>query len=45
MKATDFVVGGPIHVEIDDNKAKIKTPANKKVDCKIVRAEMLPATQ
>jgi hypothetical protein len=44
MNAADFVVGGSIHVEIDNNKAKIKTRENKKVDCKIVRAEMLPAT-
>ena len=43
MNATDFVVGSPIHIEIDGNKAKIKTPANKKVECEIVRAEMLPA--
>jgi hypothetical protein len=45
MKATDFVVGSPIHVEIDGNKAKLKTPANKKIECEIVRAEMLPATR
>jgi hypothetical protein len=45
MNATDFVVGGPIRYEIDNNKVKIQTPENKKVDCKIVRAEMLPATQ
>jgi hypothetical protein len=44
MNAADFVVGAPIHVEIDNNKAQIKTQSNKKVDCKIVRAEMLPAT-
>jgi hypothetical protein len=44
MDATDFVVGAKINYEIDKNKAKIKTPENKKVECKIVRAEMLPAT-
>jgi hypothetical protein len=45
MKATDFVVGSPIHLEIDGNKVKIKTPANKKVECEIVRAEVLPAAR
>jgi hypothetical protein len=44
MNATDFVVGGPIHYEIDNNKANIKTPQNKKVDCKIVRAAIISAT-
>jgi hypothetical protein len=44
MNATDFVVGGRINYEINNNKATIKTPENKKVDCKIVRAELLPAT-
>jgi hypothetical protein len=42
MNATDFVVGSPIHIELNGNKAKIKTPANKKIECEIVRAEMLP---
>ena len=45
MNATDFVVGSPIHVELDGNKAKIKTRDNKKVECEIVRAEMLPTTR
>jgi len=45
MNATDFVVGSPIHVEIDGNKAKLRTPANKKVECEIVRAEVLPTTR
>jgi hypothetical protein len=43
MNATDFVVGSPIHLEIDGNKAKIKTPANKKAECEIVRVQALPA--
>jgi hypothetical protein len=43
MNATDFVVGSPIHLELDGNKAKLKTPQNKQVECEIVRAEMLPA--
>ena len=43
MNATDFIIGSPIRVEINNNKAKVRTPANKKIDCEIVRAEMLPA--
>jgi hypothetical protein len=42
MNATDFVVGSDIEYQIDDNKATIKTPAGKKVDCKIVRVENTP---
>jgi hypothetical protein len=42
MNATDFVVGSAINYEINKNKAKIKTPENKQVDCKIVRVEMAP---
>jgi hypothetical protein len=45
MNATDFVVGSPIHLELDGNKAKIKNRDNKKVECEIVRAEMLPAAR
>jgi len=45
MNATEFVVGSPVHVEIDNNKAKVKTPANKKIECEIVRAEMLPTSR
>jgi hypothetical protein len=45
VNATHFVVGARINYEIDDDKVKIKTPENKKVECKIVRAELLPATQ
>src|ERR1700761_1844427 len=41
MNAADFVVGGPIRYEIDNNKANLKTPQNKRVDCKIVRAAIL----
>jgi hypothetical protein len=43
VNATDFVVGGQINYEIDNNKATIKTSQNKKVDCKIVRVEDLIA--
>src|ERR1700752_4495992 len=35
MNATDFVVGSSIHLELDGNKAKIKTRDNKKVECEI----------
>ena len=45
MKATDFVVGTRINYEIDNDKVKIKNPENEKVECKIVRAELLPATR
>jgi hypothetical protein len=44
MNATDFVVGAAIRYEIDNNKANIKTPQNKKVDCKIVRVGLISAT-
>lgn len=42
MNATDFIVGSSIHLELDGNKAKLKTTEGKKVECEIVRAEMLP---
>jgi gentisate 1,2-dioxygenase len=44
MNATDFVVGSAINYEINDNKAKLKTPQNKKVEYKIVRVEQMPGT-
>jgi hypothetical protein len=45
MNATDFVVGGKITYEIDNQKATIKTAENKEVQCKIVRvAQMSSAT-
>jgi hypothetical protein len=44
MNATDFVVGGPIQYEIDNQNAKIKTADNKQVDCKVVRVAIAPAT-
>ena len=43
IDATEFVVGSQINYEIDKNKAKIKTPQNKKLECKIVRVEKSPA--
>jgi hypothetical protein len=39
IDATEFVVGSQINYEIDKNKAKIKAPQNKKLECKIVRVE------
>jgi uncharacterized protein YcfJ len=45
MNATDFVVGTDVTYKIDGNKAKIKTPKNKEVECKIVRVEALPNQQ
>ena len=42
MNATDFVVGTTMRYEIDGDKAKIwSAPANKKVECKIVRVEAM----
>ena len=40
--ATDFVVGTEIRYQIDGNKAKIKTPQDKELQCKIVRVEAIP---
>jgi hypothetical protein len=37
MNATDFIVGHEMHYEINGKKVKIKTPENKKVECKVVR--------
>jgi uncharacterized protein YcfJ len=45
MDATEFVVGTDVTYKIDGNKAKIKTPQNKEVGCKIVRVEALPNLQ
>jgi hypothetical protein len=39
MNATDFVVGSAVNYVIDANKATIKTPQGKQVQCKIVRVE------
>jgi hypothetical protein len=40
--ATEFVVGTDMKYQIDGNKAKIKTPRNKELQCKIVRVEAVP---
>jgi hypothetical protein len=37
VKATDLVVGGDVSYEIKGDKGKIKTAANKKFECTIVR--------
>jgi hypothetical protein len=41
MKATDFVVGTEVKYKVDNNKAKIKSPDGKEIQCKIVRVEAL----
>lgn len=40
--ATDFVVGTEMKYQIDGNKAKIKSPQDKELQCKIVRVEAVP---
>jgi hypothetical protein len=44
INATDFVVGSDIQYEIDENRATIRTPKGKKIDCKIVRVEYPSST-
>ena len=44
MNSVDFVVGSTVRYEIDGSKAKIESPAGKKVECKIVRAELISAS-
>jgi hypothetical protein len=41
IDATDFVVGGSVHYELDGKKAKVSTPEKKKLECKIVRVAMV----
>jgi hypothetical protein len=43
--ATDFVVGSEIKYEINGKKATIKTPQDKKLECKIVRVEQSSPSQ
>ena len=43
MNPTDFVVGETMSYEINGKKVKISTPANKHVDCKVVRVEKAAA--
>ena len=42
MNATDFVVGTEMKYKINGNNAEIKTPQDKKDECKIVRVEAVP---
>ena len=44
MNATDFIVGTALKYELDGNKTKLETPEGKKVECKVVRVEMAPAS-
>jgi hypothetical protein len=44
MNATEFVVGSSVNYEIDGQKVKIRTPANKSVKCTIVRVSVAPAS-
>jgi hypothetical protein len=44
MNATDFVVSAEIRYEIEGNKAKIKTPQGKQVECRVVRVEAVPTS-
>ena len=41
MNATDFVVGSSINYEVDGQKATIKTPEGKKLQCTVVRVQEL----
>jgi hypothetical protein len=41
VNPTDFVVGDPISYEISGQKVKLRTPAGKQVDCKVVRVEAI----
>ena len=41
IKATEWPVGGNITYEIDNDKGKIKSAKGKKLDCKVVRVEVL----
>jgi hypothetical protein len=39
LKATDFVVGGDVKYEVDEDKAKLKNAAGKEAKCTVVRVE------
>ena len=41
LKATDFVVGGDVKYEIDEDKAKLKSTSGKEAKCTVVRVEKL----
>jgi hypothetical protein len=44
MDATHFVVGAIINYEINGNKVNLKNTDGKKVECKVVRVEMVSAS-
>jgi hypothetical protein len=43
VKATEWPVGDNIAYELDDDKGKIKSSRGKKLECKVVRVEVLKA--
>jgi hypothetical protein len=44
VNVTNFVVGSSVNYEIDGTKVKIKTPQDKKVECKIVRVSLVSSS-
>jgi uncharacterized protein YcfJ len=40
VNVTNFVVGSSVNYEIDGTKVKIRTPQDKKVECKVVRVSL-----
>lgn len=44
IDAVDFVVGSSVHYELDGKKVKISTPEKKKLECRIVRVAVVPAS-
>ena len=43
VKATEWPVGGNITYELDDDNAKLKSSRGKKLECKVVRVEVVKA--
>lgn len=43
VKATEWPVGGNVTYELDNDKAKIKSAKGKKIECTVVRVEVLKA--
>jgi hypothetical protein len=44
VNVTNFVVGSSVSYEIDGTKVKIKTPQDKKVECKVVRVSLVSSS-
>jgi hypothetical protein len=44
VNVTNFLVGSSVSYEIDGTKVKIKTPQDKKVECKIVRVSLVSSS-